>query len=228
MRDIAATPPRQLRESAIRIGGYTASAVDFQTELLDRFPVMVVMILLATGLMLAIAFKSVLVPIKAIVMNSLSVSATFGLIVLVFQYGVGAKILGLDGATSAIFVVVPVLVFAVVFGLSMDYEVFLLSRIKEAFDRTGRNDEATMEGVSATASVITSAALIMILVFGVFAFAQVLVMQFLGFGLAVAVFLDATIIRMVLVPAFMQLAGRWNWWPGVRTPRQVTARPPSS
>ncbi len=228
MRAIAATPPRQLGESVIRVGGYTAAAVDFQIELLDRFPVMVVMILLATGLMLAIAFKSVLVPIKAIVMNSLSVSATFGLIVLVFQYGVGATILGLDGATSAIFVVVPVLVFAVVFGLSMDYEVFLLSRIKEAFDRTGRNDEATMEGVSATASVITSAALIMILVFGVFAFAQVLVMQFLGFGLAVAVFLDATIIRMVLVPAFMQLAGRWNWWPGVRTSRQVTARPPSS
>jgi RND superfamily putative drug exporter len=228
MRDIAASPPRQLRESVIRVGGYTAAAVDFQTELLERFPVLVVMILLATGLMLAIAFKSVLVPIKAIVMNSLSVSATFGLIVLVFQYGVGAKLLGLDGATSAIFVVVPVLVFAVVFGLSMDYEVFLLSRIKEAFDRTGRNDEATMEGVSATASVITSAALIMILVFGVFAFAQVLVMQFLGFGLAVAVFLDATIIRMVLVPAFMQLAGRWNWWPGVRTPRQVTGRPPSS
>jgi RND superfamily putative drug exporter len=227
VRDIGATPPRQLRESRIRVGGYTASAVDFQAELLDRFPLLVVMILLATGLMLAIAFKSVLVPIKAIVMNSLSVSATFGLIVLVFQYGVGARLLGLDGATSAIFVVVPVLVFAVVFGLSMDYEVFLLSRIKEAFDRTGRNDEATMEGVSATASVITSAALIMILVFGVFAFAQVLVMQFLGFGLAVAVFLDATIIRMVLVPAFMQLAGRWNWWPGVRT-RQVTARPPNS
>ena len=114
---------------------------------------------------------------------------------------------GLDGPTSAIFVVVPVLVFAVVFGLSMDYEVFLLSRIKEAFDRTGRNTEATMEGVSATASVITSAALIMILVFGVFAFARVLVMQFLGFGLAVAVLLDATVIRMVLVPAFMQAMG---------------------
>ncbi|HEX6069259.1 MAG TPA: MMPL family transporter, partial [Longimicrobiaceae bacterium] len=215
-RSIAATPPRQLRRATIRVGGYTASALDFQADLLARFPLLVLMILAATGVMLAIAFKSVLVPLKAIVMNSLSVSATFGLIVLVFQYGVGATLLGLDGATSAIFVVVPVLVFAVVFGLSMDYEVFLLSRIKEAFDRTGRNDEATMEGVSATASVITSAALIMILVFGAFAFARVLVMQFLGFGLAVAVFLDATIIRMVLVPAFMQLAGRWNWWPGVR------------
>jgi RND superfamily putative drug exporter len=148
------------------------------------------------------------------------VAATFGLIVLVFQHGVGAGFFGLDGPTSAIFVVVPVLVFAVVFGLSMDYEVFLLSRIKEAYDRTGRNDEATMEGLSATASVITSAAFIMILVFGVFAFARVLVMQLLGFGLAVAVLIDATIIRMVLVPAFMQLAGRWNWWPGVKLKKE--------
>jgi len=138
------------------------------------------------------------------------------MIVLVFQYGVGARALGIGGATEAIFVVVPVLVFAVVFGLSMDYEVFLLSRIKEAFDRTGRNTEATMEGVSATASVITSAALIMIVVFGAFAFARVLIVQFLGFGLALAVLLDATLIRMVLVPAFMHLAGRWNWWPGAR------------
>ena len=216
VRGLTSRPPRQLRNAEITVGGYAAAALDFQTDLLERFPLLVGLILAATGVMLAIAFRSVLVPIKAIIMNSLSVSATFGLIVLVFQHGVGARLLGLDGATSAIFVVVPVLVFAVVFGLSMDYEVFLLSRIKEAYDRTGRNDEATMEGVAATASVITSAALVMILVFGVFAFARVLVMQFLGFGLAVAVLLDATIIRMVLVPAFMQLAGRWNWWPGVR------------
>ena len=219
VRDIRArvdSPPRQLRRATVRVGGYAASALDFQDRLMERFPLLVGLVLAATGVMLAIAFRSVLVPIKAVIMNSLSVSATFGLIVLVFQYGLGAQLFGLDGATSAIFVVVPVLVFAVVFGLSMDYEVFLLSRIKEAYDRTGRNDEATMEGVSATASVITSAALIMILVFGVFAFARVLVMQFLGFGLAVAVLLDATIIRMVLVPAFMQLAGEWNWWPGGR------------
>ena len=180
------------------------------------FPTLIAVVLGVTAIMLAIAFRSVLVPIKAIVMNTLSVSATFGLSVLVFQYGFGARLLGLDGPTSAIYVVVPVMVFAIVFGLSMDYEVFLLSRIKEAFDRTGRNKEATMEGLSATASVITSAALVMILVFGAFAFARVLMVQFLGFGLAVAVLLDATLIRMVLVPAFMQIAGRWNWWPGVR------------
>jgi putative drug exporter of the RND superfamily len=224
-REIGEHRPRQLKDAEILVGGYAAASVDFQTDMLRRFPMLVILILAATGVMLAIAFRSVLIPIKAIVLNSLSVAATFGLIVLVFQFGFGSRILGLDGPTSAIFVVVPVLVFAVVFGLSMDYEVFLLSRIKEAFDRTGRNDEATMEGVSATASVITSAALIMILVFGVFAFARVLPMQFLGFGLAVAVLLDATLIRMVLVPAFMQLAGRWNWWPGVPVPKRRPGEP---
>ena len=160
-------------------------------------------------------------------MNTLSVGATFGLIVLVFQHGFGSAILGLSGPTSAIFVVVPVLVFAVVFGLSMDYEVFLLTRVKEAFDKSGQNDQATQEGLGATASTITSAALIMILVFGVFSFARVLVMQFLGFGLAVAVLLDATLIRMVLVPAIMHLAGQWNWWPGVPVRKHRIAPPPA-
>ena len=217
-RELGDTRLRGTRGMQVVVGGYAAAAVDFQTDLLRRFPLLVGLILGATAVMLALAFRSVLVPLKAIVMNTLSVSATFGLIVLVFQLGVGVELFGLDGPTSAIFVVVPVLVFAVVFGLSMDYEVFLLSRIKEAYDRSGRNTAATMEGLSATASVITSAALIMILVFGIFAFARVLAMQLLGFGLAVAVLLDATVIRMVLVPAFMQMMGRWNWWPGGRKP----------
>jgi RND superfamily putative drug exporter len=217
-RELGRAGLRGTKDMEISVGGYAAAAVDFQEDLLRRFPLLVGLILGATAIMLAVAFRSVLVPIKAIIMNTLSVSATFGLIVLVFQHGVGSQLFGMDGPTSAIFVVVPVLVFAVVFGLSMDYEVFLLSRIKEAFDRTGRNAEATMEGLSATASVITSAALIMIMVFGIFAFARVLAMQLLGFGLAVAVLLDATVIRMVLVPAFMQAMGRWNWWPGVRRP----------
>ncbi len=124
------------------------------------------------------------------------------------------------GPTDAIYVLVPVIVFAVVFGLSMDYEVFLLTRIKEAFDRTGQNTLATREGLSATASVITSAAVIMIVVFGAFAFARILMMQFVGFGLAVAVLLDATIIRMILVPSLMQIAGTRNWWPGYRRERE--------
>ena len=209
---------RQLRTSQVLVGGYVAASLDLQAEMLRRFPGLIALVLGATGLMLAVAFRSVLVPVKAVLMNSLSVGATFGLTVLVFQYGFGSRLLRLSGPTEAIFVLIPVLVFAVVFGLSMDYEVFLLSRIKEAFDRTGKNTEATMEGLSATASVISSAALIMIFVFGAFAFARVLIMQFLGFGLALAVLLDATVIRMVLVPAFMQLMGRWNWWPGGRRP----------
>jgi RND superfamily putative drug exporter len=210
---------RQLDGATIRVGGYVAAALDFQHLLLKRFPLIVGLIMGVTALMLAVVFKSVLVPIKAVVMNSLSVSATFGIIVLVFQHGIGGQLFGINGPTSAIYVLVPVIVFAVVFGLSMDYEVFLLMRIKEEFDRTGQNTIATREGLSATASVITSAALIMIAVFGAFAFAHILLMQFIGFGLAVAVFLDATVVRMILVPSFMQIAGKWNWWPGVRDRR---------
>ncbi|HYL21289.1 MAG TPA: MMPL family transporter [Gemmatimonadales bacterium] len=215
-RRLAADLPPTLAGARILVGGFVAQNLDFQTELLRRVPVVVTALFVATLLVLGVVFRSVLIPLKAILLNTLSVSATFGLIVLVFQQGVGARFFGLDGPTDAIFAAVPVLVFAVVFGLSMDYEVFLLSRIKEAFDRTHRTDESTVEGLSATASVISSAALVMITVFGVFAFARVLVIQLLGFGLAVAVLLDATIIRLVLVPAVMHLAGRWNWWPGVR------------
>ena len=210
----------RLKGADIDVGGFAASSLDLQQHLLRRFPGIVAMILGVTAIMLFLAFRSVLVPLKAVVLNCVSVSAAFGITVLVFQHGYGASFFGLEGPTEAIFVVVPVLVFATVFGLSMDYEVFLLTRVKEVFDKTGRNDHATMEGLSATASTITFAAAIMIAVFGVFAFARVLAVQFIGFGLAIAVLLDATLIRMVLVPAIMHIAGRWNWWPGVRAPRR--------
>src|SRR5439155_1164673 len=181
-----------------------ASNVDTQHEMLRRFPKTVGLVLGITAVMLFIAFRSLLVPLKAVLLNCLSVGASFGLTVLVFQEGYAGRLFGLEGPTEAIWVVVPVLVFAIVFGLSMDYEVFLLTRVKEVFDKTGRNDHATMEGLSATASTITSAALIMILVFGTFAFARVLAVQLVGFGLAAAVLLDATLIRMVLVPVTMK------------------------
>ena len=200
----------------VAVGGFAASSVDLQNELLGQFPLVITLVLISTAVMLFIAFRSILVPIKAVIMNCLSVAGAFGITVLVFQNGVGGRLFGLDGPTEAVYVAVPVLVFAIVFGLSMDYEVFLLSRIKEAFDQSGLNDQATMQGLTATASVITSAAAIMIVVFGIFSFSRVQVAQQLGFGLAVAVFLDATLIRMVLVPAVMHIAGRWNWWPGVR------------
>ncbi len=216
IRGTIAAGVRGLDSVQIEVGGFAASSLDLQTDLLAGFPTVIGFVLIVTAIMLLIAFQSVLVPIKAVVMNCLSVSAAFGLVVLVFQEGVGASIFGVAGATEAVYVVVPITVFAVVYGLSMDYEVFLLSRMKEAYRRTRKNDVATMEGISLTASVITSAAAIMIIVFGMFAFSRVFAAKLMGFGLAVAVFLDATLIRMVLVPAFMHIAGDWNWWPGIR------------
>ena len=218
-RAIARHGIRGLTGAEVLVGGFAAGSLDAQLELLRRLPGTVGFILGITAIMLFFAFRSLLVPLKAVLLNCLSVSAAFGLTVLVFQHGYGGRLFGLEGPTEAIWGVAPVLVFATVFGLSMDYEVFLLTRVKEVFDKTGRNDHATMEGLSATASTITSAALIMILVFGTFAFARVLAVQLIGFGLAAAVLLDATLIRMVLVPAIMHIAGRWNWWPGVRAPR---------
>src|SRR5437762_370951 len=219
VRGVVARGVRGLAGAEVVVGGFAASNVDTQHELLAHFPETVGLVLGITAAMLFIAFRSLLVPLKAVLLNCLSVGASFGLTVLVFQEGYAGRLFGLEGPTEAIWVVVPVLVFAIVFGLSMDYEVFLLTRVKEVFDKTGRNDHATMEGLSATASTITSAALIMILVFGTFAFARVLAVQLVGFGLAAAVLLDATLIRMVLVPAIMHIAGRWNWWPGVRAPK---------
>ncbi len=219
VRAVVSRGVRGLAGAEILVAGFAASNVDTQQELMTRFPETVALVLGITAIMLFVAFRSLLVPIKAVVLNLLSVGGAFGLTVLVFQHGYGGRVFGLDGPTEAIWAVVPVLVFAIVFGLSMDYEVFLLTRVKEVFDKTGRNDHATMEGLSATASTITSAALIMILVFGTFAFTRVLAVQLIGFGLAAAVLLDATLIRMVLVPAIMHIAGRWNWWPGVRAPR---------
>ena len=218
-RAVIARGVRGLQGAEIAVGGFAAASVDLQNHLLSGMPGIVALILAITAIMLFFAFNSLLVALKAVVLNCLSVGAAFGVTVLVFQHGYGGQLFGLDGPTQAIFVIVPVLVFATVFGLSMDYEVFLLARVKEVFDKTGRNDHATMEGLSATASTITFAAAIMIAVFGVFAFSRVLAVQFIGFGLAVAVLLDATLIRMVLVPAIMHIAGRWNWWPGVRAPK---------
>ncbi len=216
VRAIDVTKLPTLQHAELLAGGFAPSSLDFRDELLRRFPLLVGLVLGVTGTMLGLVFKSVLVPVKAVVMNCFSVAAAFGMTVVVFQWGIGGRLIGLDGPTEAIFVLGPVLVFAIVFGLSMDYEVFLLARIKEEFDASQDNDSATIAGLAATGATITNAALIMILVFGAFAFARVLAVQMVGFGLAVAVLLDATVIRMVMVPAVMHLAGRFNWWPGYR------------
>ena len=215
-RALAQSPPRGIEDAEIRVGGFYGTTVDLQDQLVARFPGIVALILGVIALMLVIAFKSALVPIKAVVLNLVSVAASFGLMVWVFQLGNGSALFGLDGPTEAIFAVIPVLVFAIVFGLSMDYEVFLLARVKEEWDGGASNEAAVANGLAATAGTITWAALIMVLVFGAFAFTGVFVVQVLGFGLATAVLLDATIIRLVLAPALMRLAGKWNWWPGRR------------
>ena len=160
---------------------------------------------------LLLVFRSIVVPVKAMIMNLLSVGAAYGLMVLVFQHGVGANLLGFQ-QVEKIEAWVPLFMFAILFGLSMDYHVFLLTRIKERFDQTGDNGESVAYGVRTTAGLITGAALIMVAVFSGFAAGEMVMFQQFGFGLAVAILLDATIVRSVLVPASMELLGDRNWY----------------
>lgn len=212
-RQMAAMSPGGLK---VEVGGQASFYNDFDKALWGTYPLAIGFVLVVTFLVLALAFRSVLVPFKAVLMNLLSVGAGFGAVVAVFQLGFGKELVGLSAPVDAIPLTIPIMVFCVVFGLSMDYEVFLLTRIKEGFDRTGDNRGATAEGLAATGGIITSAALIMVAVFGGFALADMLLVQMLGVGLAMAVLVDATLIRVVLVPALMRLMGRWNWWPGAR------------
>jgi RND superfamily putative drug exporter len=168
-------------------------------------------VLLLSFLLLMAVFRSLLVPLKAVVMNLLSIGAAYGIVVAIFQWGWGADLLGI-GAPGPIDPFIPMMLFAIVFGLSMDYEVFLLSRMKEEFDRTGDNATAVADGLAATARVITAAALIMVAVFGSFVAGDDRTVKLFGMGLAVAVLIDATLVRMVLVPATMELLGARNWW----------------
>jgi RND superfamily putative drug exporter len=212
----------------VRFGGLPALRADFRDAVGGRFWTVVAMVVTGTFLALLVGFRSILVPLKALALNLLSVAASFGAVVLVFQDGHGATLLGLGGPTQVVFAVVPTLVFCTVFGLSMDYEVFLVARVAEA-RRQGRGEtEALTEGLACTAPVITSAAAIMVVVFGAFTLGDFLVMKMLGFALAVAVLLDATVVRIALGPALLAIAGKWNWWPGelVRTPAPLP-RPPT-
>jgi RND superfamily putative drug exporter len=195
------------------VGGLPALNHDYERAVAGRFVQVVSLIVGATFLVLAIGFRSVLVPLKAIVLNLLAVAAAFGAVTLVFQDGVGASLLGLAGPLDAIFPAIPVLVFCIVFGLSMDYEVFLVARVREARLSGLGEREAIAHGLSHTGGLITSAAAIMIVVFGAFVLGDFLLIKMLGFALAVAVLLDATVMRLAVSPALLTMAGRWNWWP---------------
>jgi RND superfamily putative drug exporter len=197
------------------IGGQTAGQMDFDNYLYSKFPLVVLFVLVTIYAVLFAAFRSVLLPLKAILMNAFSVFAAYGVTVWSFQDGHLAGILGFTPVGN-IDSIVPVFLFSVLFGISTDYEVFLLTRIQEEYRRTGNNEESVARGLEATGRIITSAAAVMIVVFAAFAFARLVVIKELGLGLAVAVLVDATLIRVLLVPATMRLLGRWNWWLPIR------------
>ncbi|MFJ9646482.1 MMPL family transporter [Streptomyces sp. NPDC101206] len=193
------------------VGGAAASLSDVGRRTSQRLPVLVATVLAMSFLLLMLVFRSILVPLKAVLLNLLSIGAAYGIMVAVFQWGWAGALIGLE-ATVPIVSFIPMFLFAILFGLSMDYEVFLLSRVREEYLRTGDNGTAIVEGVSGTARIITSAALIMVAVFLSFAVAEDPSTKMFGLGLATAIFIDATVVRMVLVPATMTLLGRTNWW----------------
>jgi len=195
----------------IAVTGSSAVSADFSQYLGERLPLFIGVVLALSFLLLMTVFRSVLVPLKAVVMNLISIGAAYGLVVMVFQWGWAKDLVGI-GKGGPIEPFIPMMMFAIVFGLSMDYEVFLLSRVKEEYDRGSPNDRAVADGLASTARVITAAAAIMVVVFGSFLLENDRVIKIFGVGLASAVLLDATIVRMLLVPATMELLGDRNWW----------------
>jgi RND superfamily putative drug exporter len=203
----------------LRVGGLPAFRADYFDVVRDGLPVLIVLIMAGTVIALTLGFRSVLVPIKAVCLNLLSVAAGLGTVVLVFQEGHGLGLFGLAAPVDQIFIAIPPLVFCAVFGLSMDYEVFLVDRVAEARDRHASEAAAIAEGLARTGPVITNAAAIMVVVFGAFTLGRVLMMRMLGLALAATVLVDAAIVRTTIGPALLALAGRWNWWPGDRRRR---------
>ncbi len=200
-----------LPDTEAGVTGLTAEWKDQRDVLKSKTPLVVGFVLLfAFGLML-VAFRSLVVAGKAIVLNLLSVAAAYGVLVLVFQHGVGKGLLGFS-STAGISPVVPLLLFVILFGLSMDYHVFIISRIRETFDRGASMDDAVAHGIKSTAGVVTSAAAVMVAVFAIFAVLSMPFFKQFGVGLAIAVLIDATIVRAVLLPASMKLLGDWNWY----------------
>jgi uncharacterized membrane protein YdfJ with MMPL/SSD domain len=200
-----------LPDAEAGVTGLTAQWTDSKDELKSNLLPVVAFVLLFAFVLMLVAFRSIVVAAKAIVLNLLSVGAAYGVLVIVFQHGVGKDLLGFS-STAGISPVVPLLLFVILFGLSMDYHVFLLSRIREGVQRGLTNDEAVAQGIRSTAGVVTSAAIVMVAVFAVFVALSMLFFKQFGIGLAVAVLIDATIVRGVLLPASMKLLGNWNWY----------------
>jgi putative drug exporter of the RND superfamily len=212
LRSVASKVQFGVGNERVLVGGAPVGSKEFTDAIVNVTPLAVGLVFAATFILLGIAFRSILIPIKSIIMNTLTVAASYGVITLVFQHGVLANLFGAPTDVGAIDSSLPLVMFAVTFGLSMDYEVFLLSRVQEAHLSGLDARDATRVAIERTAGVITSAALIMLIVFAAFIPGSVVANKTIGLGLAVAVLLDATIVRLVLVPAVMVMAGRWNWW----------------
>lgn len=210
LRDKVVPQVNETLGTDILITGPVAANVDFSDYISERIWYFYAAVLLISFLFLLTVFRSVLVPLKAVSMNLLAIGAAYGIVVAVFQWGWGGSILGIEPGPIEPFI--PMMLFAIVFGLSMDYEVFLLTRIREEYDNTGDNSRAVADGLTATARVITAAALIMVFVFASFMLEDIRTVKILGLGLAAAVAIDATVVRMLLVPATMELLGDKNWW----------------
>jgi uncharacterized membrane protein YdfJ with MMPL/SSD domain len=197
--------------TAVNVSGDAASSADFNSNLASRLPLIFAFVFGLAFLLMLVTFRSIVIPIKAILLNLLSVGAAYGVLVLVFQNGNGESLLGFT-STGGVTNWLPLFLFVVLFGLSMDYHVFILARIRELYDRGLSTDEAVKQGISTTAGTVTSAALVMVGVFAVFLTLSFIDFKELGLGLAVAVLIDATIIRGVMLPAAMKLLGDWNWY----------------
>ena len=196
----------------VRVGGGPAANQDFIDAVYGSFPLMIALIAITTFILLARAFRSLLLPLKAIVLNILSVAAAWGVLVLVWQEGHGSEAIWGIQATGSIQSWMPLIIFAFLFGLSMDYEVFILSRMREEYDRTGSTDAAVVQGIGRTGRLVTSAALILFLAFTSMASGPDTSVKMFATGLAAGILIDATIIRALIVPAVISLMGRWNWW----------------
>ena len=207
LRDRAKTMP-----AVVTIGSQAAQSADFLDAVYSNFPLIVALISILTFLLLARAFRSLVLPLKAVLLNLLSVGAAWGLMVLVWQHGWGSDAIWGIGATGSINVEMPIVVFAFLFGISMDYQVFIISRMREAFDRTGSTEEAVVEGVGRTGRLVTSAALILGLAFVAMSAGPGTEAKMFATALGGGILLDATLIRGVLAPAAVALLGRWNWW----------------
>ena len=197
-------------DGQLLVAGFAAYSLDVQDAIVENLPIALAFIFISTVILIFIQVRSVIIPIKAIIMNILSISATFGMLVFVFQWGYGESLLNFTA--QPIETTNPVIIFCIVFGLSMDYEVLMLSRIHEEWEVTGDNTQAVANGLQKTGRLITGAAAIMVVVFMAFGLSSVVILKQIGLGLALAIFLDATIVRALVVPSTMRLMGKWNWW----------------